>query len=472
MIHRRRRRIEGHGGALPWSGTREGRGASQVEGRGKLSRERTRVAILINNPYVADARAWKCAKSLAEAGYDVSVVARWAPGLARSEAVGGHAVIRVRQPRPLARLPAPGLPETGDEGRGAAGVVRRRVRDTAGRGAQVMRYLLMSRQWTRAIAAEVPPAEVWQAESVITLAQAVALRRRFGGLVVYDANDIDSEAGRMARLPGAWKQLLRRHERRLARSADAVITVSEPYAQVLERILGRPVDAVVRNAATVARLDAPPTPDEVRRGDRFHAHLGLAPSTRVVLYMGQVMRGRGLRQLFEAIALVEDAHLVIAGFGPDQERYQQHAAGLPQADRIHFMGFVAPADIPGWTASADVSAMPVQPDTLNHRLNTPTKLYDAMGVGVPVVASDLPGIAPIVRETGCGVLCDPTDPADIARALRAVLDASPDERIALRLRCLAAARARYAWEHQAAELLRVYGSLGAGPSLAGGVPGA
>ena len=437
-----------------------------------MSEDPTRVAILINNPYVADARAWKSATALAQAGYDVTVVARWSPGLARSERREDHTVIRVRQPRPLPRLPAPGLPETGDEGRGATAVVRRRVRDTAGRGAQVMRYLLMSRQWTRAIAAEVRPARVWQAESVITLAQAVALRRRFGGLVVYDANDIDSEAGRMARLPGPWKQLLRRHERRLARSADAVITVSEPYAKVLERILGRPVDAVVRNAAPVAHRDVPPTPADVRRSDRFHAHLGLEPATRVVLYMGQVMRGRGLSQLFEAIALVDDAHLVVAGFGPDQEHYQRLAAGLPQAGRIHFMGFVDPAEIPGWTASADVSAMPVQPDTLNHRLNTPTKLYDAMGVGVPVVASDLPGIAPIVGETGCGVLCDPADPADIARALREILDAPEDERLALRVRCLAAARSRYAWEHQAAELMRVYRSLGALPARDGARPGA
>jgi glycosyltransferase involved in cell wall biosynthesis len=105
--------------------------------------------------------------------------------------------------------------------------------------------------------------------------------------------------------------------------------------------------------------------------------------------------------------------------------------------------------------------MPVQPDTLNHRLNTPTKLYDAMGVGVPVVASQLPGIAPLVRETGCGVLCDPTDPADIARGIRQIIDAPEEERLALRRRCLDAARTRYSWAHQAEELLRVYRDLGA-----------
>jgi len=419
-----------------------------------------RVAILINNTYVADARAWKTAVSLGKAGYHVTVIARWGPGLATTEKLDHHTVTRVRQPQPLSWLPAPSLPETGDEGRGPVGGLRRRIRDSIGRAAQALRYLRMSRAWSRLIAEQVEPADVWQAESVITLSLAVALRKHFGGVVVYDANDIDSEAGRMARLPGPWKQLLRRHERRLSRAADAVITVSDPYAQILGRILGRPVDAVVRNAAIVESPDADPTPEDVKRTDRYHEQFGLARDRRIVLYIGQVMGGRGLRQLFEAISLVDEADLVVAGFGPDYERYRAIAAALPHAERIHFAGSVVPADIPEWTRGADVSAMPVQPDTLNHRFNTPTKLYDAIGVGVPVIASKLPGISPIVDETGCGVLCDPTDPADVAHAIREVIDAPEDERTELRMRCLAAARTKYSWEHQTRELLRVYDDLG------------
>ena len=419
-----------------------------------------RVAILINNTYVADARAWKSAVSLGRAGYHVTVIARWGPGLATTEQLDHHMVTRIRQPEVLRWLPSPSLPETGDDPRGRTGGLRRRLRDTLGRGVQALRYLRMSRAWTRVIASQVEGFDVWQAESVITLSQAVALRRHFGGLVVYDANDIDSEAGRMARLPGPWKQLLRRHERRLARSADAVVTVSDPYAQILQRILGRPVDAVVRNAAVVEDLEQEATADEVERSDRFLRRFGLASDQRIVLYIGQVMRGRGLRQLFEAISVVDDAHLVVAGFGPDYERYQTIASALPHSSRIHFAGAVPPAEIAEWTRGADVAAMPVQPDTLNHRFNTPTKLYDAMGVGVPVVASKLPGISPIVTETGCGELCDPTDPADVARAIRAIIEAPHQDRIALRMRCLTAAREKYSWQHQARELLRVYDDLG------------
>jgi glycosyltransferase involved in cell wall biosynthesis len=105
--------------------------------------------------------------------------------------------------------------------------------------------------------------------------------------------------------------------------------------------------------------------------------------------------------------------------------------------------------------------MPVIGSTLNHRLNTPTKLFDAMGAGTPVVASDLPGMAPIVHATGCGVLCDPTSPTDIARAIREVIDAPADRRTEFTRACLEAARGPYAWDRQVERLIALYERLGA-----------
>lgn len=412
------------------------------------------MAILINNPYTADSRVWKTATSLVNAGYQVTVVARAAEGLPSREERAGHLIVRVEQPRPLSWMGLPGLPGEDDLApRTASEHLRRRLRDTIGRGLQAARYLLVARAWAIAIERVVDSANVWQAESVITLPVALALRDRRGGVAVYDANDIDTEAGRFARLPSWWRKLLRRRERMWTRSADALITVSEPYAAVLSRTLGRSVDAIVWNG--------PAWFEPASRGERrFHAALSLDPEERVVLYLGQVMPGRGLEQLFAAIGMVERAVLVVAGFGQDYEHYRALAAGVPHGMRIRFMDAIQPCEIPAWTAAADTSVMPVQPDTLNHRLNTPTKLFDAMGVGVPVVASDLPGIAPTVRETGCGELCDPTDPVDIARAISHILDASPEERAAYRERCLAAAHGKYAWERQAETLMAVYGALG------------
>jgi glycosyltransferase involved in cell wall biosynthesis len=64
-----------------------------------------------------------------------------------------------------------------------------------------------------------------------------------------------------------------------------------------------------------------------------------------------------------------------------------------------------------------------------------------------------------VRDTGCGELCDPDDPSDIARAIRLVLDAPPERRAAYREACLAAARGPYSWDRQAEALLGLYDGL-------------
>jgi glycosyltransferase involved in cell wall biosynthesis len=107
-----------------------------------------------------------------------------------------------------------------------------------------------------------------------------------------------------------------------------------------------------------------------------------------------------------------------------------------------------------------VAAIPVEPTTLNHRLNTPTKLFDAMGAGTAVVATDLPGMAEIVRSSGCGELCRANDPEDLARALRLVLEAPAERRAAYGEAGRRAVAERFAWELQVEALLAAYARLG------------
>ena len=153
------------------------------------------------------------------------------------------------------------------------------------------------------------------------------------------------------------------------------------------------------------------------------------------------------------------AVLVLLGYGPLQAELEARAADPASGGRVRVLPAVPPSELLDWVAAADVVAMPIQPTTLNHRLTTPNKLFEALAAGVPVVASDLPGMAGIVAETGCGLLVDPTDPAALAAALRAILDAPAADRRAWRERALAAAHATYNWERQAAVLLDEYTKL-------------
>src|SRR5690606_15281325 len=114
----------------------------------------------------------------------------------------------------------------------------------------------------------------------------------------------------------------------------------------------------------------------------------------------------------------------------------------------HLLPPVPPDELLPWVASADVGVMVNQPRTLNERLSTPNKLYESLAAGLPVVSSDFPERRRIVSDDPdgpLGAVCDPTDPAAIARAIRSILELDPAARADLRARVLRAAHARYSW---------------------------
>jgi glycosyltransferase involved in cell wall biosynthesis len=348
----------------------------------------------------------------------------------------------------------PGAGSTGERARPSpAGTVVRRARRAIAGAVRMAAILLTVRSQARALRRVDPGADLYHAMAYMGIPVALDLaRRQPRSRVVYDARDIYVDAGNLARLPRPARVLLGRVERGWARRAGRVMTVNRPYAEVMAARWDVPLPAIVLNCA-YRRRPGGPAPR------RFHERLGLAPSVRVVLYQGGWSPHRGIEQLLEAIVLVDDAVLVLLGYGVLARDLEAAAARPDLAGRVHLLPAVAPEELLDWVAAADVVAMPIQPSTLNHRLTTPNKLFEAMATGVPVVASDLPGMSGIVRDTGCGLVCDPTDPGAIARAIRAILDAPEAERATYRERALAAADAVYNWEAQAEVLVAEYGRL-------------
>ena len=286
----------------------------------------------------------------------------------------------------------------------------------------------------------------------------LALGERDRVPVIYDAGDIYLASTAVQALPRPARMAIRRYERSAAHRADSVVTANDGYAEELARRLDVPLPVVVLNCPPRSgRLPGSPAP--VRPG-RFHEALSLDPADRVVLYHGGFTAERGIEQLIAAIPQVERAVLVLLGFGPLAGRYEAIAADPATNGRVRVMPAVAPAELLEWVASADVAAMPILPTTLNHRLTTPNKLFEAISAGVPVVASDLPGMAGIIRSIDAGQLVDPTDPAALAAGLTAVLDAGPRRRrTARRERLLGAARDTYNWEVQSARLFAEFERL-------------
>ena len=111
--------------------------------------------------------------------------------------------------------------------------------------------------------------------------------------------------------------------------------------------------------------------------------------------------------------------------------------------RLHVLPAVAPAELSNWVASADLGAVLQQPSNQNLVLSTPNKLYESIAVGTPVIASNLPEIARIVRDDPdgpLGILCDPTDQNEIAGVLRSLLGPSRSSLRTMHENCLRTAQ--------------------------------
>jgi glycosyltransferase involved in cell wall biosynthesis len=131
---------------------------------------------------------------------------------------------------------------------------------------------------------------------------------------------------------------------------------------------------------------------------------------------------------------------------------------------------VPPEDVLAWVAGADFSACLIEPINTNYRLSSPNKLFQAIAAGVPVLASNGGPIREVVERYDIGVTCDPTDPHDIARALRRLLELSPADHDSLRSNARRAHLEELNWEREADRLREVYAGLAAGGRTAGGDP--
>lgn len=222
------------------------------------------------------------------------------------------------------------------------------------------------------------------------------------------------------------------------RWADRVIAVTEGLKEWVRGETGRTDVDVVPNGANVTMFspDAP-------------LNVSLPPGAYAVFF-GALAKWQGLDSLLSAAASERwptNVRLVIAGEGELKGQVLLAEQRFP--DRIAYVGRVRYQDVPGLIARSVAAFIPK--NDLGGRSTTglsPLKLYETLACGVPVIVTDFPGQADLVRQHSAGLVVPPGDIGRLAEALDQLWK-RPDLRAAMGRAGREAVVSQHSWKRRA-----------------------
>lgn len=185
------------------------------------------------------------------------------------------------------------------------------------------------------------------------------------------------------------------------RAMDGVFAVSAPLAQMLDRYV-----PASRLHVTPNFVSFDPLAPQVRRPGKARA-----------LFLGRLSHEKGVDVLLEALATSWPQALevvTIAGDGALRSELEALSLRLGLGARVRFVGFCD--DVPGLLERHDLLVMP------SRREGMPMALLEALGAGLPVVASDVGSLGDFARDGAPVLLTPPDDASALAACLQEALE--------------------------------------------------
>jgi glycosyltransferase involved in cell wall biosynthesis len=239
-------------------------------------------------------------------------------------------------------------------------------------------------------------------------------------------------------------------------------------AEILENWAGRRFSALVAATPTIGNrfrnvnekvvvVNNYPKIEEIGPRDADAHRENRAAS---LLYIGmRITRARGAEEMVRAIGLLParlQASLTLVGEW-DPFDLPRPLSTIPGWERTKFVGPLGRDGVTSELRKARAGLVILHPEP-NYITSQPVKLFEYMCAGLPVIASDFPICREIVTNAKCGVLVDPRNAEEIASAMEFLLT-NPAEADAMGQRGLQAVRDNYNWAVEEEVLLDVYRRL-------------
>jgi glycosyltransferase involved in cell wall biosynthesis len=182
-----------------------------------------------------------------------------------------------------------------------------------------------------------------------------------------------------------------------------------------------------------------------------------------LLYIGNLTGKRGLEQTIKSLAYLKKQKLRIdlLCVGPDDKKAIKILRKLPEykevIKQVHFFGLL---DIEEAIKISQrcFAGMAILEPVPNHLESWPTKLFEYMALGLPVIISDIPFYKDFIEENKCGISVDPYNIKQIADAMSCILSKT-DLASVMANNAIQVVTLNYNWASQEPKLLRFYNEV-------------
>jgi glycosyltransferase involved in cell wall biosynthesis len=141
-----------------------------------------------------------------------------------------------------------------------------------------------------------------------------------------------------------------------------------------------------------------------------------------LLFVGRLVYQKGGDILLDALAKIKDHdwELSVVGDGPRRPDWENQADKLGLGDRVHFQGWLDKADLLVQYQKANIFVLPSRHEGM------PNVVLEAMGCGLPVIATRIAGSEDLVLDGNTGYLINPDSPHELSEALLKLIDHKED----------------------------------------------
>jgi glycosyltransferase involved in cell wall biosynthesis len=262
----------------------------------------------------------------------------------------------------------------------------------------------------------------------------------FGGKVIYDAHELESDKNGQSRLMSKVTRLV---EKACWFRVDGLITVSNSILRWYEQYFSLKASALVLNSPVISGSHS-----SLRDSRYFHDLFKIPNESLVFVYLGLFVPGRGIEKLLQVFSDSRvTAHVVFVGRGPERALIEEFAS---IHSKVHVHDAVAHDQVVELVRSADYGLCLVENISLSDYYSLPNKLFEYAFAGVPVLASNFPDMSELIDQYGLGAIAE-NEVHSIAQAVLS-LQSADRQRVKADLTELG-------WDAQAEKLRALYCSL-------------